>query len=203
VIFDEIKNEIQRRCAMITNKKELSTINKPLLEAQKQIDDPDFRRRLIFVHDNMQPKNRFLQLQEIRTILQYVGKKFNVETGRCLQKYKETQVLALAVYFNSWWPFLNSAQRQSTNSLGDTHARNIILDIKEGTQYLDKNNNLVHLNAAIKVSIPVGKHKEAVEIPKSTEKIPIIEDITYPCESPKFDDDIFGEFFADSSSLWN
>ena len=109
--------------------------------------------------DTMMKENRLpLQLQEIRTLIQYAGSQFNIETGRAFQKYKETQVLSIALYYDSWWPFI---QHATATKEGKTHT--VTLNVPEGMKIIDKDQNEIVLHS-LKVVIPVGAFKKAQEI---------------------------------------
>ena len=159
-IFANSEALILNRAKTIKADKEKSTILKPLSIAKSKINDPQFQAVLQFVNNLMNGQKKFLQLQEIRTLLLYVGSKFNIDTGRALQKYKEAQVLSLAVFFESWWPFLESAEIQKCKASGQ---HNIILTIPEGKTFVDKNMKTVILHAQ-KVEIPVNNYKNAREL---------------------------------------
>ena len=212
-IYTKSEDLILQRVKNINSQKEKSTMIKPLLLAKSMIMNPSFQERLVFITHKMQDKKNFLQLQEIRTILLYVGSKFNVDTGRALQKYRETQILSLAVFYDSWWPFLESAEVCKTSCGEKKHE--IILNLHEGMSFIDKNKKRVVIPSSQKIFIPINNYKEARQIsseskpplPLPTPMInyePIKTEVSYPeindCTFEQFMD--FETILQDHDSFW-
>ena len=182
-VFSNIKASILERSKTIKSPKERSTIQKPLIQAENMLNSQKFLDNLSHINSLLKGNELPLQLQEIRTLIQYAGSKFNIETGRAFQKYKETQALSIALYYDSWWPFI---QHATASKEGKTH--NIALNIPEGMKIIDKNSHEVVLHAAT-VVIPLGDFKAAQEI--------VVQTVVQP--QPRVEDSAFEfQFFDDS-----
>ena len=155
---ESIKASIELRSQNL-KQKERSTILKPLNQAQSVLNSGNFLAKLQTIHLMVQGNQLPLQLQEIRTLILYVGSKYNIETGRVFQKYKETQELSLALYHDSWWPFIQCA---TAIKEGKTH--DVLLNIPAGMSFIDMNHRTIVVPSAKTVRIPVVAHKEAQEL---------------------------------------
>ena len=122
----------------------MSTIRKPLTQAENMLNSPTFLSNLLQINSLLKGNKLPVQLQEIRTMFQYAGSKFNIETGRAFQKYKETQLLSIALYYGSWRPFI----QHITASKEDEEKKIIKLNIPEGMKIIDKNSHEVVLHVA-------------------------------------------------------
>ena len=101
--FGDIQKEITGNC-MNVNRKEKCSFTKPLRSAKPLLQNNLFHERLKFAEDFLSHK-RFT-MEAFNSMLKYIGLRFNVESGRAFQRKNETRALSLALYFDSWWPFI-------------------------------------------------------------------------------------------------
>ena len=75
-------------------------------------------------------------IQEATKVLQKYKEKFGIETSRAFNRQKETRIMAMAVYYDSWAPLLRCATIY--NKVNNSQVQ-VQVYIPEGTEYVDQN----------------------------------------------------------------
>ena len=147
--FCGIQQSVESRAKDLGKANEKSTIQKPLNQAinvlapimvpltPQDLQNPKLKEKVseaLHFLDNLQTiltkernKQIPLNITEIYSLVCYISKRYQIETGRAFKKYHQTRILSLALYYDSWWPFIE-------NSTVNKSAREITLDIPEGTE---------------------------------------------------------------------
>ena len=170
-IFSNIEQSIESRIEELGTVNEKSTIKKPLNQARnvlapimvhltpQHLQDTELNMKVseaLHFLDNLQTidiKRRNgqipLNITEIHSLVCYISKHYHkIETGRAFKKYRETQTLSLALYYDSWWPFIE-------HSTANKSAKQVTLDIPKDTEIKLKSGKYINLPDKINVDIDI------------------------------------------------
>ena len=158
ICMQEMKNIITRS-SRIKADNEKSSIMKPCHQAHLLLKEENFLNNIIYLYQIKTSNQMPINYNQMKALVRFISKKFNVQMSRAFQRYCETQLLSLALYYESWWPFI-----EHSNSLED--GGKIQLDIPDGMTFIDKNSQRVTLSQ-MRFIIPVKEGQKVQEIPIS------------------------------------
>ena len=152
-IFAKTKEDITKKCEGL-DPKETSSIMKPLKQAEPLLNDEEFLKNLCFADDFLTKGN--FKIKKLVAIIKYIGKRFNIETGRAFEKKSVTRKLSLALYYKSWWPFIACSNINDNSKTKDV----VTLNILQEMVIKDKKGEDITIKPQI-ITIPIDNYKNA------------------------------------------
>lgn len=132
--------------------KERMLIEAIVKKACLQINNDEFLRKVVYAQNFINSKK--FKVQEISCILRNICKMLSIPPGRSFEKHKVTRIISFALYYDSWYPFLEHA-----TAINSTDKHSITLDVKKGTQFISLYGSKCVLDDDIKCEFIIHKGK--------------------------------------------
>ena len=149
-------NEANNSLASSNNKDKSREIDRHIKQVKAQANDPEFIKKVDIADKFFNDKK--LRMNEIISILRHFRERYYIKSIRVLEKYSAAlKVIALAINFDSWFPFLEHAVPKK-----DENMHIVTLNVKKGTQFIDENDKINVIVEDISYTIFV-KNKDPVD----------------------------------------